>query len=53
VGVGIRGCAIAHGAFFDTLLFELFKWYVGCEPPGLGSSFCSVLVWFDRIWMCS
>ncbi len=46
VGVGIRLCLMAHDAFLDILLFEVLWWYVGCEPPGFDSSFCSVLVWF-------
>ena len=44
VGVGIRLCLMAHGAILGIVLFEGLWWEVGCEPPGFGSSFFSVLV---------
>ena len=49
VGVGIRVCPMAHGAFLDIVLFEVLWWYVGCESPGFGSSFFIALVWFVSI----
>ena len=35
LGVGIRLCLFAHGAFSDVMLFEVLRLYVGCEPLGL------------------
>jgi len=53
VGVGIRLLPMTHAAFWGIVLFVVLLWHVGCEPRGFGSSFCSVLMWFDYIWVCT
>ena len=53
VGVGIRLFPMSHVVFLGIVLFVVLLWPVGCEPPGFGSSFFSVLMCFVCICMCS
>ena len=53
MGVGIRLFPVTHVAFLGIALFVVLLCPVGCEPLGFGFIFCSVLVWFVCIWMCT